>query len=303
MTTTKQKITPHLWFDKEAVEAAEFYTSIFPDSKVTHITTLHNTPSGSADIVSFELAGQSFTAISAGPLLKFNPSISFFVNCKSKDQVEALWEKLSKGGVTLMELGEYPFSEKFGWIQDRYGLSWQLIYVNEVEIKQSITPMLLFVGDVCGKTEEAINFYTSVFSAKDKSGTSKVDKVIRYGKGEAPDQEGTIKQSSFRLYDQEFRAMDSAYEHNFSFNEAISLMVSCDTQEEIDYFWGKLSAVPEAEACGWLKDRYGVSWQITPAAMEEMMAKGSREQIERVTQAFLPMKKFDLAQLKKAYEG
>jgi predicted 3-demethylubiquinone-9 3-methyltransferase (glyoxalase superfamily) len=202
-----------------------------------------------------------------------------------------------------MELGEYPFSEKFGWIQDRYGLSWQLITMNEVEIKQSITPMLMFVGDVCGKTEEAINFYASVFSATDRQGTSKVDDVICYGKDEEPDQEGTIKQASFRLFDQEFRAMDSAYEHNFRFNEAISLMVSCDTQEEIDYFWDKLSAVPEAEACGWLKDKYGVSWQITPTAMDEMMAKGSREQIERVTQAFLPMKKFDLAQLKKAYEG
>ena len=303
MTTTKQKITPHLWYDKEAVEAAKFYTSIFPDLKVTHITTLYNTPSGSADIVSFELLGQSFMAISAGPLFQLNPSISFFVYCKSKDQVDALWEKLSQGGVALMELGEYPFSERFGWIQDRYGLSWQLIYVNVPKSKQSITPVLLFVGDVCGKAEEAINFYASVFSAKDKSGASKVDQVTRYGKGEGPEQEGTLQYGTFRLFDHEFGAMDSALKHNFRFNEAISLIVPCETQEEIDYFWDKLSADPEAEACGWLKDKYGVSWQITPAAMDEMMAKGSREQIDRLTQAFLPMKKFDLAQLKKAYEG
>jgi predicted 3-demethylubiquinone-9 3-methyltransferase (glyoxalase superfamily) len=156
MTTVKPKIVPHLWYDKEAREAAEFYCSIFPDSKVTNITTLHDTPSGDCDIVSFELSGQPFMAISAGPLFKFNESISF--------------------------------------------------------------------------------------------------------------------------------------------------IVYCDTQEQIDYYWNKLSAVPEAEVCGWLKDKYGLSWQITPAGMDEMMRDGTKEQIARVTQAFLKMKKFDIAELQKAYK-
>jgi len=98
-------------------------------------------------------------------------------------------------------------------------------------------------------------------------------------------------------------AMDSAREHNFAFNEALSLMVYCEDQPEIDYYWQKLSAVPEAEQCGWLKDKYGVSWQVVPTAMEEMMRAGTPEQVARVTQAFLPMKKFDLAVLRKAYEG
>jgi predicted 3-demethylubiquinone-9 3-methyltransferase (glyoxalase superfamily) len=97
--------------------------------------------------------------------------------------------------------------------------------------------------------------------------------------------------------------MDSAYEHNFAFNEAISFLVECDSQAEIDYYWERLSAVPEAEQCGWLKDKFGLSWQISPAALGEMMTKGTREQIDRVTQAFLPMKKFDVAELQKAYEG
>jgi predicted 3-demethylubiquinone-9 3-methyltransferase (glyoxalase superfamily) len=97
--------------------------------------------------------------------------------------------------------------------------------------------------------------------------------------------------------------MDSAHKHDFAFNEAVSLLVQCDSQAEIDDYWGKLSAVPEAEQCGWLKDKYGVSWQIAPTAMEEMMSQGTPEQIERVTQAFLPMKKFDLAKLQAAYEG
>jgi predicted 3-demethylubiquinone-9 3-methyltransferase (glyoxalase superfamily) len=97
--------------------------------------------------------------------------------------------------------------------------------------------------------------------------------------------------------------MDSAHTHNFKFNEAISLMVNCDTQEEIDYYWEKLSAVPEAEQCGWLKDKFGLSWQIVPTEMDEMMRDGTPEQIGRVTQAFLKMKKFDLAELRKAYAG
>lgn len=97
--------------------------------------------------------------------------------------------------------------------------------------------------------------------------------------------------------------MDSAYEHQFSFNEAISFIVNCDTQEEIDDYWKKLSAVPEAEACGWLKDKFGLSWQITPTVMDEMMLGGTREQIDRLTQVVLPMKKLDIAQLQEAYEG
>ena len=156
MATIKQQIVPHLWFDKEAREAVELYTSIFPDSKVTNITTLHDTPSGDADIVSFELAGQPFMAISAGPLFKFNESISF--------------------------------------------------------------------------------------------------------------------------------------------------MVYCETQDEIDNYWEKLSAVPESEQCGWLKDKYGLSWQIVPVQMNEMLQNGTEDQVARVTQAFLPMRKLDIAALKQAYE-
>jgi len=299
-----QKITPHLWFDKEAKEAAEFYTSLFPDSKVTNITTLHDTPSGDSDNVSFELAGQSFMAISAGPLFKFNPSVSFIVNFDpSRDQhargnIEALWEKLSQGGATLMPLEKYPFSERYGWVQDKYGLSWQLILSDPTgEERPFIVPSLMFVGDVVGRAEEAIHFYLSVF--KD----SKMGALVRYGEGQEPDKEGTVTFADFMLEGQWFAAMDSAREHNFAFNEAISFLVHCDTQDEIDDYWSKLSAVPEAEQCGWLKDKFGVSWQIVPTVMDEMMARGSREQIDWVTQAFLPMKKLEIAKLKEAYEG
>lgn len=197
-----------------------------------------------------------------------------------------------------MPLDKYPFSERYGWIEDKYGLSWQLILTDpEGDPRPLIVPSLLFVNDVSGKAEEAMNFYMSVFK------NSKQGLIARYPKGMEPDKEGTLMFADFMLENQWFAAMDSAHEHNFSFNEAISFMVSCDTQKEIDGYWEKLSAVPEAEQCGWLKDKYGLSWQIVPTAMDEMMQDKDEQKIARVTEAFLKMKKFDLAELKKAYEG
>lgn len=296
--TVLQKITPHLWFDKEAKGAAKFYVETFGDnSKITNVTTLHNTPSGDCDVVSFELFEQPFMAISAGPLFKFNPSVSFLIACKTKEEVDALWAKLSKGGSILMELGEYPFSKRYDWTTDKYGLSWQVILADDhFPVKHKITPMLLFVGDVCGKAEEAMTFYASIFPG------GKVGDIARYPAGMEPEKEGTVMHGAIILAGQEIFAMDSSREHNFAFNEATSFIVNCDTQEEIDYYWEKLSAVPEAEQCGWLKDKFGVPWQIVPTAMGEMMSKGTPEQVDRLTQAFLPMKKLDIKALKKAYE-
>ena len=311
----QKKLTPHLWFDTQAKEAAQFYTSVFPDSKLTHTATIHEVPSptGDSDIVSFELMGQPFMAISAGPLFKFNPSVSFFVNFdpsregNASEQLDALWEKLSAGGTVLMPLQAYPFSQHYGWLQDKYGVSWQLILTNPAgEPRPAIVPSLLFVGAVCGKAEEAMNFYLSVFRDapfEAARGESTMGALVRYGAGQAPDKEGTLMFGDVKLLGTWLAAMDSAHPHQFAFNEAISLLVRCDTQEEIDYFWEKLSAAPEAEQCGWLKDQYGLSWQIVPTAMNEMLAQGSPAQMARVTQAFLKMKKFDLAELQKAYEG
>lgn len=304
MTIIKQKIVPHLWFDKEAKEAANFYCSLLPDSKITSIATLHNTPSGDCDVVSFALSGHPFMAISAGPLFKLNPSVSFFLNfdpAKDKHALEnlnTLWKKLSQGGTALMPLDKYPFSERYGWIQDKYGLSWQLILSNPVgDERPFITPALLFVGDVCGKAEEASNLYLSVFN------NSKRGIIARYPEGMEPDRAGTVMYSDFMLADQWFAAMDSAHEHKFAFNEAISFMIYCDTQEEIDYYWSKLSSHPEAEQCGWLKDRFGLSWQVVPTVLDQMMQDNDPARLERVTQAFLKMKKFDIAALQRAYDG
>jgi predicted 3-demethylubiquinone-9 3-methyltransferase (glyoxalase superfamily) len=301
-----QKLTPHLWLDTQAKEAAAFYASLFPNSKIRNNTTLHDTPSGDCDIVSFDLSGQPFMAISAGPLFKFNPSISFLFKCSVKDEVDAIWQKLSDGGKVRIPLGSYPFSEWYGWSEDRYGLSWQLMFAAS-ELQRRITPVLIFAGRVCGKAEEAINFYASVFKnapvGAKASAETNATIFARYGKGEEPDKEGTVKYASFALLGQEFGAMDSAREPNFTFNEAISFMVPCETQEQIDHYWGRLSADPKAEQCGWLKDEYGLSWQITPTIMQEMLAGKDREKMARVTQAFLKMKKFDIDALRRAYEG
>jgi len=302
MKSLTQPIISHLWFDKEAIEAAEFYTSVFPNSRITNKVTIKDTPSGDADQVMFNIWGQPFMAISAGPFFKINPSISFTVNFDPsrlehpRELLDQVWDKLSDGGTELMPLGEYPFSKRFGWIMDRYGVSWQIMLTDpEGEPRPEIIPSLLFVGDNCGKAEEARDFYVSVFQQ------TKPGALIHYGPGQEPDKEGTVMFSDFMLENTWFTAMDSAHEHAFSFNEAVSFMVICDDQEQIDYYWEKLSSVPEAEQCGWLKDRYGISWQIAPAILDTFMHEGTAEQRARVTQAFLQMKKFDIAELERAY--
>ncbi len=286
-----QKIVPHLWFDKEAKKAAQFYTSVFDNSKINFINIIPDTPSGDAEIVGFQIIGYDFMAISAGPYFRINPSISFHIRCRTVEEVNQIWEKLSKGGIVMMELGEYPFSKRYGWIQDKYGVSWQVIHT-ESDFEQRIMPALMFVGNVCGKAEEAINFYASLFP------NAKAEVIMRYRQGEEPDRAGTVKYSQFMLNGQEFAAMDSAWKHDFGFNEAISFIVNGKDQQEIDYYWEKLSAVPEAEQCGWVKDKYGVSWQITPANMGELLGKNP----EKTTPVMLQMKKIIIADLIKAGE-
>lgn len=292
-----QKIVPHLWYDREAKEAALFYISLFDQSKLLNVTVIENTPSGNTELVGFELAGQQFEAISAGPFFKFNPSISLMVACYSIEEVNMKWRALSEGGTELMPLGEYPFSKRYGWVQDRYGLSWQLMLTDNGQAVQKITPNLLFSNESCGKAEEAVMYYTAVFE------NSEMGIISRYKEGEAESPQAKINYAAFKLSGIAFSAMDNGFDVDFSFNEAFSLIVNCKDQQEIDYFWDKLSAVPEAEQCGWVKDKFGVSWQIVPTKMNEMLQSGDREKVQRVTEAFLKMKKFDLEVLQKAYDG
>jgi predicted 3-demethylubiquinone-9 3-methyltransferase (glyoxalase superfamily) len=301
-----QKIVPNLWFDSQAEEAAELYTSLFAHSRIGRTTRygkagyeVHGQREGKVMTVEFELEGLKFIGLNGGPVFKFTPAASFLIACATGLEVEALWAKLSDGGTALMDLGEYPFSKKYGWTQDRHGLSWQVMRMGERPIAQKIIPTLMFTGVVGGKAEEAINRYVSIFSG------SGVGDILRYGEHEEPDRAGTIKHAGFTLEGQDFAAMDSAYPHAFAFNEAVSFMVRCEMQAEVDRFWGKLSedGDPRAQQCGWLKDKYGVSWQVVPTVLEEMLHDPDATKVERVTRAFLKMKKLDIGELTKAFEG
>ena len=305
----QQKIVPCLWFDKDAEEAMNFYVSIFskmqPQADGSHIVSIKRYPNevprdfmkgmeGKVLTGIFQVAGQRFMSLDGGPDFKFTPAISFFVMARSEDEVDRFWSALSDGGTVLMPLDRYPFSEKYGWTQDKYGVSWQIILAQE-PIAQRIVPSLLFVGEQAGRAEEAINFYAEVF------GDAAVGDIARNGANQEPDREGTVAYADFRLEGQQFAAMDSAQQHDFAFNEAISFQVECETQAEVDSLWKKLSAVPESEQCGWLKDKYGVSWQIVPKRLGELLDDPDPKKAGRVMDVMLDMKKIDVAQLEEAY--
>jgi predicted 3-demethylubiquinone-9 3-methyltransferase (glyoxalase superfamily) len=281
----KQKITPNLWFAGDAQEAVDFYISVFPDSNIVAKSYYPKSAAeGLADFqlefagkvltIEFELGGQPFVAINAGPEFMPNPSISFMVNFdpsvddQARDHLDELWQKLSDGGQVLMPLDSYPFSQQYGWVKDRYGVTWQLILTDPAgEPRPVIVPSLLFTGQNQNRAEEAINFYVSVF--KD----AKIGALNYYPEDIGPAKAGALMFGDFMLANQWFAAMDSAVEHNFSFNEAISLAVNCKDQAEIDFFWEKLSDDPQFEQCGWCKDKFGLSWQIVPENIDELVEK------------------------------
>jgi predicted 3-demethylubiquinone-9 3-methyltransferase (glyoxalase superfamily) len=271
-----------LWFDGKAKEAAELYCSVFPNSVITSENPM---------VVVVESSGHKFMLLNGGPHFTLNPSVSFFVVCESFEEVDKSWQWLMEGGSVLMPLDKYDWSEKYGWVQDKFGVNWQLSLGKIQDLGQKITPTLMFTNAQAGKAEEAIQFYTSVFEE------SSVIGIMRYSASD-PDVEGTVKHAQFKLGNRVFMAMDSSFSHAFNFNEAISFVVDCETQEEIDYYWDKLSAVPEAEQCGWLKDQFGVSWQIVPSILGKLMSDPSRSQ--RVINVFMQMKKFDIEKLLEA---
>jgi predicted 3-demethylubiquinone-9 3-methyltransferase (glyoxalase superfamily) len=291
-----QKITPFLWFDNNAEEAVDFYTSIFKNSKIGQISRYGDAgpgPKGSVMVVAFQLDGQEFHALNGGPHYAFTPAVSFFVNCETRDEVDRLWGELSRNGTVLMELDGYPFSERYGWVADRFGLSWQ---VNLGRRSQKITPFLMFAGEQNGKAEKAMEFYSSIFN------DSRVDSIQRHG-ADAGDQAGTVLHAVFTLEGQEFMAIDGGFNHAFTFTPATSFFVKCSTQDEIDNLWEKLSDGGSDQQCGWLKDQFGVSWQIVPPVLVEMMQDNDPEKSKRVTEAMFTMKKLDIAALKHAFEG
>jgi predicted 3-demethylubiquinone-9 3-methyltransferase (glyoxalase superfamily) len=293
-----QTISPFLWFDTRAEEAAKFYTSVFKNSKILGDAKYPEGspgPAGTVMTVEMLLEGQHFTALNGGPIFKLTPAISFFVHCESAEEVDALWNKFLPGGKVMMELKEYPYSKRYGWIQDKFGVTWQLMLTAEKQ-PQKIVPCLLFVNQKFGKAEEAINYYLSVFPNSSVITMNKAGDMPPY-------KEGMVMYAAFNLCGQMFTAMDGPGKHAFDFTEAISFVVNCDTQEEVDGFWSKLSAHKESEQCGWLKDKFGVSWQVVPTGMGKLMSSKDPAKSQRAMQAMLKMKKLDLKALQDAFDG
>jgi predicted 3-demethylubiquinone-9 3-methyltransferase (glyoxalase superfamily) len=276
-------IYPCLWFDGQARAAADFYCSIFKNSKVTSDNKL---------VVNFELNGKKIMGLNGGPHFKLNQSISFFVSCKSENETNEIWNKLFEGGKAMMPIDKYPWSDRYGWLQDKLGLTWQISLTSKDDRKHQITPAFLFTGKNFGQAEKAINLYCAVFK------NSSITTLSHY-----PDKDhgpGKIIYSEFRLLDNDFIAMDGPGNHPFTFNEALSLVVDCKTQDEIDYYWNKLTSDGGKESqCGWLADKFAVSWQIVPENIGKLV--GDLQKSPEVMNAILKMKKIDIKTLQDLY--
>jgi predicted 3-demethylubiquinone-9 3-methyltransferase (glyoxalase superfamily) len=272
-------IFPCLWFDGNAKEAANFYCSVFSNSKVTTDTSM---------VVQFEIEGKKLMGLNGGPMFKINPSISLFVTCQTNEEIDGLYNKLVEGGMAMMALDKYPWSERYAWVADKYGMTWQLMLGNLPKGGQKITTSFLFVGELCGKAQDAMKHYTSIFP------NSAIYHLEVYKAGEEQP-EGNLKFGHFSLNNEMFAAMDGTGNHAFTFNEGLSLMVECETQEELDNYWDKLTEGGEESRCGWLKDKFGVSWQLVPRGIGKLFT--DPEKGKRVMAKVTQMKKIDIETL------
>jgi predicted 3-demethylubiquinone-9 3-methyltransferase (glyoxalase superfamily) len=294
-------IVPCLWFDDQAEAAADFYVSAFPDAQrgavaryPTSLPNPANKEPGSVLTADFTVVGQRFTALNGGPQFAPNPSVSFFVRLAAEDEVDRLHDALIAGGQALMPLDAYPWSPRYAWVQDRFGVSWQLMAAPDL-VHASVVPCLMFSGAQHGRAREAIDQYVGVFPR------ARIDHVATYGPGEGP--EGTVAHGAFTLADQPMVAMDSHLAHGFGFDEGVSLQVMCGDQAEVDHVWSALADGGEEGPCGWLKDRFGVSWQVVPRTMDAWMTHPDEAARARAFEAMLGMSKLDVAALERALAG
>ena len=276
----KEKITPCLWYNGQAKEAATLYCSVFVNARITAQSPI---------VTAIEVNGQSVTLLDGGPMYKPNPSISFYYICDNDEQIDRIWKAFTKEGTVLMGLDKYPWSEKYGWVTDKFGVSWQLAMGKLSDVGQRITPCMMFTGEQYGRVDEAIAHYSSVFK------NAKVDGVLRYGKGQSPDQEGKVQHAQMKLDNQTIMLMESAAPHNFTFSEGVSLTIHCEDQDEIDYYWNRLTESGEESMCGWLKDKFGVSWQIIPVVLSKIMSDPKKA--GKAAQAFMSMRKLNIEQI------
>lgn len=277
-----QKIVPNIWCNGTAEEQASFYAGVFRDTATDVIARypeeglpeFQQAMAGQALTVDVTVRDLRLSLINAGPEFRPNPSISMMCNFDpvlyddAADYLEQVYTALVAGGRVLMELGEYPFSPKYAWIEDRWGVNWQLILTDpDGDPRPFLMPALMFGGAAQNRCREAVDHYIGLFP------DSAWGQQAEYPAPTGPAPAGALMFSDFQLLGQWFVAMDSGVEQDFSFDEGVSLMVSAHGQGEIDAYWAGLSRVPEAEQCGWCKDEYGLSWQVVPDTMAELMAR------------------------------
>ena len=295
-------IVPCLWFDDQAEAAARFYTSTFPGGRITAVSHYPESgdnpsgkPPGSVLTVELEVAGQRFTALNGGPAFTINPSISFFVHVDTVDEAERLFSQLVSGGSVLMPIAEYPWSPRYGWARDRFGVTWQVIAGRRPPQGPVIAPCLMFSGPLHGKAESALQDYARILP------DGRVDALERYTRAEGA--EGTIKHGRAAIGKQALIAMDSHIDHGFTFNEAVSLQIMCKDQTEIDRYSAALSEGGRQGPCGWLTDRFGVSWQVVPAEIATWLNATDIAARDRAFRAVMKMKKLDIAAIRAAFAG
>lgn len=218
-----ERITPCLWFNGQAKEAGNFYCSIFKQTKIV---------SQSPVVTEIEVSRQNITLLDGGPKYEPNASISLFYICETEAEIEGIYNSLLEEGEVLMPLDQYEWSEKYAWINDKYGVSWQLSLGDIVDVGQRVTPCFMFTGNQYGKAKEAMEYYSSVFKHP------KLDGVLYYTKNEAPEEEGKVKHAQIAFNGQKFMFMDSIDNQDVKFSEGVSLTIHCETQEAIDYYWG-----------------------------------------------------------------
>lgn len=284
-------IFPCLWYDADAKQSAEFYCRIF-DGKITVDTPV---------VINIDLFGQKLMLLNGGPHFEKNASVSFMIICKSEAEVQKYWDQLMENGMALMPLDSYPWSKKYGWVRDRFGVTWQVYLDENADAEQKIIPTLMFIHQNNGKAMEAMELYTSVFP------DSKIGNVLKYGEGvgdenhEVPE---NVQHAHFEIDGYSLFCMDNSYDHQFDFNEGISMVVMTKNQEETDHLWNSLTANGGKESmCGWLKDKYGFSWQIVPKKLLELMSDPDQQKAQKVVQAMMKMQKIIIKDLEEAYNS
>lgn len=293
------QVVPCLWLSDQAEEAAAHYLRAFGEGRVVATSrypeTLDNPagrPRGSVLTVELELAGRRMTLLNGGPRFRPNPSISFFAHLDSPAAADRLHGVLVEGGAELMPLDAYPWSERYAWVMDRFGVSWQVISGRRPPGGSSIVPCLMFAGAQHRRAEEAMGFYAAIFPS------SRIAQVERYAAGEGP--EGTVKHGRFLLAGQDLVAMDAHGEHPFGFDEGVSLQVICDDQATVDRYWEALGAGGRHGPCGWLQDRFGLSWQVVPGDLSAWMTSPDAAARDRAFAAVMEMGRLDVAALRRA---